>query len=75
MAELRVVLREVLRRVELRTTTAKGERQKVKHVILTPHRGARIYVRSVRNAVTASPATAEMTRCPIDSSRDAATPA
>jgi cytochrome P450 family 135 len=75
MAEIRVVLREVLRHLELRTTTAKGERQKVKHVILTPHRGARISVRSVRNAVTASPDTAEMPRCPVDTSRDAATPA
>jgi hypothetical protein len=75
MTEMRVVLREVLCRLELRTTAAQGERQKVKHVILTPHRGARIYVRSVRNGVTASPATAEMQRCPIDSSRDAATPA
>ena len=46
MVEMRVVLREVLRRVELSTTTAAGERQKVKHVILVPHRGARIRVRA-----------------------------
>lgn len=44
MVEMRVVLREVLRRVELATTTAAGERQKLKHVIMTPHRGARITV-------------------------------
>jgi cytochrome P450 len=75
MTEIRVVLREVLCRLELRTTAAQGERQKVKHVILTPHRGARIYVRSVRNAVTAPPATAEMPRCPVDTSRDATSPA
>jgi cytochrome P450 len=74
MTEMRVVLREVLRRVELRTTAAQGERQRVKHVILVPHRGARIYVESVRSAVAASPAVAEMPRCPIDTPRDAASP-
>ncbi len=50
MAEMRVVLREVLRRTELVTTASSGERQRVKHVILTPHRGARIRVNSVRRA-------------------------
>ena len=45
MAEMRVVLREVLLRTELVTTTAPGERQRVKHVILTPHRGGRIWSR------------------------------
>jgi len=65
MAELRIVLREVLRRVELRTTTAKGERQRVKHVILTPHRGARIYVHAMRDTVTSSPAIAQMPSCPV----------
>ena len=48
MVEMRVVLREVLRRVELSTTTAADERQKLKHVTLVPHRGARIRVRSSR---------------------------
>jgi cytochrome P450 len=47
--EMRVVLREVLRRVDLETTTAPAERQKVRHVILEPHRGARIRVRARRN--------------------------
>jgi cytochrome P450 len=42
--EMRLVLREVLRRVELETTTASSERQKVRHVILEPHRGGRIRV-------------------------------
>ncbi len=73
MAEIRIVLREVLRRVELRTCTAKGERQKVKHVVLVPQGGARICVRATRDAVTASPATAQMPSCPIatsDSGRD-----
>jgi len=72
MAEMRVVLREVLRRVELRTSTAKGERQKVKHVVLVPHRGARISVRAVRDTVTASPAVAQMPSCcPIATSNEA----
>ena len=48
LAELRIVLREVLRRVELETTTAAGERQRVKGVTLIPHRGARITVTAIR---------------------------
>lgn len=48
MAEMRVVLREVLRRVELETTTARGEAQRVKHVILEPKHGARITVAKVK---------------------------
>jgi cytochrome P450 len=42
MVEMKVVLREILRRVDLATTTAAAERQRVKHVILVPHRGGRI---------------------------------
>ena len=49
MVEMRVVLREILRRSELCTTTAPGERQRVKHVTLVPHRGARIRVRAMRD--------------------------
>lgn len=48
MAEMRVVLREVLRRVELETTTARGESQRVKHVILEPGHGARITVSRIK---------------------------
>jgi cytochrome P450 len=48
MAEMRVVLREVLRRVELETTTARGESQRVKHVILEPKQGGRITVSRIR---------------------------
>lgn len=48
MVELRIVLREILCRVELFATTAADERQRVKHVTLVPHRGARICVRAVR---------------------------
>jgi cytochrome P450 len=46
MVELRVVLREILRRVDLFTTTTAGERQRVKNVTLVPHRGARICVKA-----------------------------
>jgi cytochrome P450 len=60
--EMRVVLREVLRRVELETTTAPGERQKVRHVILEPHRGARIRVRAPRKAAPASSPAAPSTQ-------------
>jgi cytochrome P450 family 135 len=56
MVEMRVVLREILRRVELSTTTAAGERQRMKHVTLVPHRGARIRVRAFRQVPSASPA-------------------
>jgi cytochrome P450 len=48
MVELRVVLREILRRVELATTTASDEAQKVKHVIMIPRNGGRIRVRAFR---------------------------
>jgi cytochrome P450 len=55
MVEIRVVLREVLRRVELATTTTPGESQKVKHVIMVPRNGARIQVRAFRPAHAAVP--------------------
>lgn len=55
MVEMRVVLREVLRRVDLQPTSAPGERQRVRHVILTPHRGARIRVRAIRQVQPARP--------------------
>ncbi|KUI25816.1 cytochrome P450 [Mycobacterium sp. IS-1742] len=48
MVEMRVVLREILRRVVLGTTTAPGERQRVKAVIMVPARGARIRVEARR---------------------------
>jgi cytochrome P450 len=48
LVELRVVLREILRRVELATTTAAGETQKVKHVIFVPRNGGSIRVRAHR---------------------------
>ncbi|MGZ4582847.1 MAG: cytochrome P450 [Mycobacterium sp.] len=55
MVEMRVVLREILRRVELRTTTAAGERQRLKFVVLVPHRGARIAVRAIRQVPATAP--------------------
>ena len=50
MVELRVVLREILCRVDLFTTTAADERQQVKHVTLVPDRGARVCVRALQEA-------------------------
>lgn len=60
MVEMRVVLREILRRVELSTTTTSGERPKLKHVIMVPHRGARIRVRATRDVSATSQATARV---------------
>ena len=55
LVEMRLVLREVLTRVELATTTAADERQRLKHVILVPHRGGRVRVKRQR-VVDGSPA-------------------
>lgn len=74
MTEMRVVLREVLCRLELSTTTTHAEHQRVKHVILTPHRGARIYVKGRRNTVTARPATTAAPRCPVNTTSQASRP-
>ncbi len=63
MVEMRVVLREVLRRVDLATTTAAGERQRVKHVILVPHRGARIRVRTRKDMPAAAVSAADASSC------------
>lgn len=52
MVEFRAVLREILRCVELETTTDVGERRRLKHVIFVPHRGARIRIRSRRDVST-----------------------
>jgi cytochrome P450 len=51
--EMRVVLREILRRAELAPTTARSERQRAKHITLVPHRGARIRVLATRPQLTA----------------------
>jgi len=52
LSEMRVILREVLRRVELETTATRAEHQRVRGVILEPHRGARIRVRAIHAAVS-----------------------
>jgi len=65
LVEMRVILREVLRRVELSTTAARGEHQRVRGVILEPHRGARIHVRSKRPTAAASPAALSAAECPV----------
>jgi cytochrome P450 len=59
LVEMKVVLREVLRRVDLATTTATAERQCVKHVILVPHRGGRVRVRALSDVSSAAPT------CPV----------
>lgn len=48
MVEMCVVLREVLRRVELATTTQPDEKVRLRHVIFAPRRGAQITVRARR---------------------------
>lgn len=63
--EMRVVLREILRRVELSTTTEAAEKQKLKHVTFVPHRGGYIRVRAFRNVAPASPEAAPR-ECPAD---------
>lgn len=44
--EMRVVLGEILSRVDLAPTTAAGEKPRVRHVTLAPSRGATVTVRS-----------------------------
>ena len=46
------------------TTTAAAERQRVKHVILVPHRGGRIRVRAIHDVAPATPT------CPVHSTSD-----
>ncbi len=55
MVEVRLVLREILRRVELGTTTAADEKQRAKHVTFVPHRGGMIHVRAIRDTAPISP--------------------
>jgi cytochrome P450 len=65
LVEMAVVLREVLRRVDLHTSTARAERPRVKGVILIPHRGARISA----GAVDATPPAS----CPAHENTDVRT--
>jgi cytochrome P450 len=55
MVEMRIVLREILRRVELSTTAAPDEKTRLKHVIMTPHRGGQITVRAVKKVAPTGP--------------------
>jgi cytochrome P450 len=43
--EMRVVLAEILRRVDLVPTTAASERARMRHVTLAPHNGGTVVVR------------------------------
>jgi cytochrome P450 len=43
-AEMRVVLKETLKRVDLATTSAKGERARIRHVTFVPHKGGIVTV-------------------------------
>ncbi len=55
LIEMRTVLREVLRRVELAPTTAPDERVRSRHVMLVPHQGAMVRVqRHIPHAAAAA---------------------
>ena len=54
MVEMRIVLREILRRVELAATAEPGEKTRLKHVIMTPARGGRVTVRAVKQVASAA---------------------
>ena len=60
MVEMRIVLREILRRVELAATAEPGEKTRLKHVIMTPARGGRITVRAVKQVASAAADTPEV---------------
>ena len=55
MLEMRIVLRELLCRVDFNLIAGGGERQRVKHFALVPHRGVRVSVGSVRSSACARP--------------------
>jgi hypothetical protein len=56
---MRVVLREVLRRVDLVAPDRRPEKVRVKHITMVPAKGARVVVTNrVRAAATGVPATA-----------------
>jgi cytochrome P450 len=53
--EMRVVLREVLRRVRLSAPSSRPERPRVQHVTVVPSRGARVVVEERLSAPTMAP--------------------
>jgi cytochrome P450 family 135 len=57
--EMRVVLREVLRRVRLRAPSARAERGQVRHVTVVPARGCRVVVEERLPAVASPSGSAE----------------
>jgi cytochrome P450 len=57
LMEMKTVLKTVLRQVQLATTKAPGERQRIRHVTLVPARGARIAVTDRARAAAPSTAT------------------
>jgi cytochrome P450 len=59
LTEMRVVLSEVLTRVDLAITTKRSEHTRVRHVTLTPHRGAVVTVSRRRAPLAATPSTAQ----------------
>jgi cytochrome P450 family 135 len=64
---MRVVLAEVLRHMELEPSSRRAERTRVRHVTLTPQRGAVVTVRRRRTpAVDASAAPQAMVEVPAD---------
>jgi cytochrome P450 len=65
LMEMKTVLAAVLRRVEVGTTSAPGERARIKHVTLVPDRGGRI---AVRDRATTDPRV-KLPRCFASSAR------
>jgi cytochrome P450 family 135 len=63
-AEMRVVLAEILRRVDLAPTTAAPERARIRHVTLAPHAGAKVVVRRKLQVPARDPDTAASSTAP-----------
>jgi cytochrome P450 family 135 len=66
LTEMRVVLSEVLRNIELEPSSRRAERTRVRHVTLTPQRGAVVTVRRHRTPAVASTARQTMIEVPAD---------
>jgi cytochrome P450 len=52
LMEMKTVLKTVLQQIQLATTRAPGERPRIRHVTLVPHKGARIAVDNRRPATS-----------------------
>jgi cytochrome P450 len=66
LTEMRVVLSEVLRNIDLEPSSRRAERTRVRHVTLTPQRGAVVTVRRHREPAVTSPARQAMAEVPAD---------